>query len=171
MRGTVRTISYSALAAAMSVCALVPTFTRPSRAAAAAPCKATPRQTKSFPQLGPIPWLKATPGSAGITAHLFYASSMKGKAAQMHTHGQNPGGSTTKILWLIKNKAATNSITINGKNLTGTGKTHQVFQRAGGGTEGYDDFPSIVDVPTSGCWQFTVSSGKVRAAVTIPVVG
>jgi hypothetical protein len=157
----------------MSAVALSSTVTPLSRVEAAVPtlCKATPLQTKPFQGLGSIPWLKGTPVSAGITAHLFYAAGVKGKAAMMHTHGRNPGGRTTKVLWLIDNPADNNLITIDGKNLTGHGKTHQVFPEAGGGIQGYDDFPSIVDVPTSGCWRFQVRGGTAQATVTIPVVG
>jgi hypothetical protein len=173
MRWTVRAVSRSALAVAMSAVAVSSTVVPLLRVEAAPPtlCKATLLQSKSFPQLRSIPWLKAFPVSAGITAHLFYASGVKGKAAMMHTHGRNPGGRTTKVLWLIDNPADDNSITIDGKNLTGHGKTHQVFPGAGGGIQGYDDFPSIVDVPTAGCWRFQVTGGAVRAAVTIRVVG
>jgi hypothetical protein len=173
MRWTVRAVSRSILTVAMS--ALVLSSHGPSplqvEAASPAPCKATPLQTKPFPGLGPIPWLKGSPVSAGITAHLFYAYGVKGKAAMMHTHGRNPGGRTTKVLWLINNPADDNSLTIDGKNLTGLGKTHQVFPRAGGGTPGYGNFPSIVDIPAVGCWRLQVTSGDARAEVTLPAVG
>jgi hypothetical protein len=172
MQWTVRAVSRSALAATMTVVVVSSTAAPLLQVEAAPPtlCKATSMQSKSFPQLRSIPWLKAIPGSAGITAHLFYASRVTGKAAMMHTHGRNPGGRTTKVLWLIDNPADDNSITIDGKNLTGLGKTHQVFPGAGGGIPGYDDFPSIVEVPTAGCWRFQVTGGDARAAVTIRVV-
>lgn len=82
-----------------------------------------------------------------------------------------PDGSSTKILWLISHDSVDASITIDGRNLTGPGRTHQVFHEASGtgGITG-TQYPSIVVVPTPGCWRFHLHSGTVTGTVTLPVL-
>jgi hypothetical protein len=107
------------------------------------------------------PWVAATPASSGIVAHLFFAQvTPANKPAfyePMHTKGMMPGGGSTKILWRINNASAIGEITITGKNLFRPGNTfQQTFVAASSG------IPSIVDVPTSGCWRFNLISGSDR---------
>lgn len=139
-------------------------------AAPSPPCVVTPIQTKPFPGLPGLRWLKATPVSAGITAHLFYGYRAHGAAAELHTHGKMPDGGATKILWLIDHGDVGDSLTIDGKNLAGPGRTHQVFELAGAGVAAYSNLPSIVDVPTPGCWRFRVKSGVVAGTVTLRAI-
>jgi hypothetical protein len=70
------------------------------------------------------------------------------------TGGGSRKGGATKILWHVTGGASVVSIT--GRRLDGTGRFHQSFPATptGGGTY----FPSIVTVPTPGCWRITVSS-------------
>ncbi len=137
-------------------------------------CAATPLQTAPFEGvrgLGGLRWIKAVPTSSGITGHLFYGHGARGAAAELHTHGLMPDGGTTKILWLIDHGTVGSALTIDGRNLTGPGRSHQTFPEAGGGTFPYSQYPSIVDVPTPGCWRFHVRSGSVTGEVTLRVVG
>ncbi|MGH2344657.1 MAG: hypothetical protein ACRDG4_05490, partial [Chloroflexota bacterium] len=137
--------------------------------AAAARCAATPIRTTHFPErgLGPLPWIVASPASAGITGHLFYAYGLHGKAAELHIHGMMPHGRSTKILWVIKNDGAGRTLNIAGRNLTGGGTTHQRFPAA---TSPIGDYPSILDVPTPGCWQFRLTSATVQGTVTLRAI-
>lgn len=137
-------------------------------------CAATPLQTAPFESvrgLGGLRWIKAVPTSAGITGHLFYGHGARGAAAELHTHGLMPDGGTTKILWLIDHGTVGSALTIDGRNLTGSGRSRQTVPEAGGGTFPYSQYPSIVDVPTAGCWRFHVRSGSVTGEVTLRVVG
>jgi len=134
----------------------------------------TPLQSAPFESvrgLGGPRWIKAVPTSAGITGHLFYGHGARGTAAELHTHGLMPDGGATKILWLIGHGSVGSALTIDGRNLTGPGRSHQTFPEAGGGTFPYSQYPSIVDVPTAGCWRFHVRSGSVTGEVTLRVVG
>jgi len=136
-------------------------------------CATTPIQTKPFPGvLRDLRWIAATPLSAGITGHLFYGYHAHGTAAEMHIHGWMPDGGTTKILWVVSHGNVGGTITIVGRNLTGAGRTKQDFPAAGGSGVGVSgsQYPSIIVVPTSGCWQFHLRSGSVVGIVTLRVV-
>jgi hypothetical protein len=71
------------------------------------------------------------------------------------THGHAAAGGATKILWRVRGGSRT--VRIIGRRLDGAGSFRQQFAStpSGGGTL----FPSIGDVPASGCWRLTVSSG------------
>ncbi len=134
-------------------------------------CAATPLRRTPFPGLVNIPWIMATPTSAGITGHLFFVGpGAHGADAELHTGGIMPDGASTKILWVIGHGNVDSSIVIDGRNLTGAGRTHQVFPVAGGGAVAGSQYPSIVVVLTPGCWQFRLRSGAVTGTVTLPVV-
>ncbi len=134
-------------------------------------CATTPMQTKPFPGvLHDLHWIAATPLSAGVTGHLFFGHNAHGTAAEMHIHGTMPDGGATKILWVISHGNVGVTITIAGRNLTGSGRTKQDFPVAGGGGVPGSQYPSIVVVPTPGCWQFHLRSGSVAGTVTLPVV-
>ncbi len=155
---------------------VLPPWSRPALATrgpgvvSPASCAATPLRRTSFPGLT-IPWIMATPASAGITGHLFFVRpGAHGANAELHTGGRMPDGTSTKILWVISHGNVDSSIVIDGRNLIGTGRTHQVFPVAGGGTVAGRQYPSIVIVLTPGCWQFRLRSGAVTGTVTLPVV-
>ncbi len=155
---------------------VLPPWSRPALAAreagmvSPASCAATPLRRTPFPGLA-MPWIMATPASAGITGHLFFVRpGAHGATAELHTGGRMPDGASTKILWVISRGNVDRSIVIDGRNLTGTGRTHQVFPAAGGGAVAGSQYPSIVVVLTPGCWQFRLRSGAVTGTVTLPVV-
>ncbi len=139
--------------------------------AAAVSCAQTPIQSRPF--LGPLRglrWIMATPTSRGITGHLFYGRAAHGLAADLHIHGTMPDGGTTKILWVITHGHIGSQLLIDGHNLTTRGQTHQEFPAVGGGGVPGTQFPSIIDVPTPGCWQFQLRSGDVTGTVTLRAV-
>jgi hypothetical protein len=146
-------------------------FAQLSAGASSVTCAETPIQTRPFPgPLRDLRWIVATPVSAGITGHLFYGRSAHGPAAAMHIHGTMPDGGATKILWVIRAGAVDPVLVITGHNLTGAGRTQQAFPAASGGGVAGTPYPSIIDVPTPGCWQFRLQSGQVRGTVTMRVV-
>ncbi len=109
-----------------------------------------------------IPWIAATPSRSGIIGHLFFTQVTPANKPEyyepMHTKGKMPDGATTKILWKIQNAAAVGELVVKGKNLSLPDSTfQQMFSSAGG------DIPSIVDVPTAGCWHFDLQSGSDHA--------
>jgi hypothetical protein len=142
-----------------------------SAGASSVTCAETPIQTKPFPgPLRGLRWIVATPVSAGITGHLFYGRTVHGPAAALHIHGTMPDGGATKILWVIRAGAVGPVLVITGHNRTGAGRTQQAFPAASGGGVAGTPYPSIIDVPTPGCWQFRLRSGQVRGTVTMRVV-
>lgn len=139
--------------------------------AATISCMQTPIQSRPYPGvLRGLRWIKATPTAQGITGHLFYGRTAQGQAADLHIHGTMPDGGTTKILWVITHSHSGPELLIDGHNLTTGGRTHQRFPAAGGGGVPGVQFPSIIDVPTPGCWQFQLRSGEVRGTVTLRAV-
>jgi hypothetical protein len=138
-------------------------------------CAATPLQKVHFPRRGleTLPWLVATPAAAGITAHLFFAVLPTTRffrvgpletAAALYPHGTMPGGASIKVLWVITNPRAVvlGPLTIDGRNVAGHGTMHQLVPRAVNAF----DYPSIVNIPTPGCWQLHLQIASYTGART-----
>jgi len=138
--------------------------------AAVARCAVTPIRTSSLHQrdLAGLPWIEARPVSSGITGYLFYAYGLHGTAAEPRIHGTMPDGRSTKILWRIENAKAGRVLNVDGRNLTGGGAMHQLIPRA---SSPATDYPSILNVPAPGCWQFSLTSGALRGTVRLRVIG
>jgi hypothetical protein len=113
-------------------------------------------------------WVQAQPTSSGIVGHLFYAHSATTKSGTyrfLHTDGGYPDGSTTKILWMVNSPQASGPLHIDGTNLSHPGKTfHQTVA-------GEAEIPSIVVVPSAGCWRLHISSGNATGTLILWVVG
>jgi hypothetical protein len=118
--------------------------------------------------LSGIPWVQAQPTSSGIVGHLFSAQSATTKSGTyrfLHTGGGYPDGSTTKILWRVDSPQASGPLQIDGTNLSTPGKTfHQTIAGEG-------EIPSIVVVPSAGCWRLQIISGNVNGTLILWVVG
>lgn len=119
--------------------------------------------------LAPIPWIAASPTSAGLVGHLFYYDGFntwkRRQLPRLHiyTGGQDPKGRITmKILWELRRGSAP-GLSIRGKRLDGAGSFSQRQQ-------GSVQFPSIVQVPQAGCWRLTLTAGKVVGRVTVIAV-
>jgi hypothetical protein len=137
-----------------------------------ADCPITPIYTN--PYSGPdsntapaaLPWVQAEPTSSGITGHLFYA--IDSQHYFLHAGGQFPDGTADKILWLITNPQATNQLAIKGTMLSNPQETFdEVFPAA---VSPPNNYPSIIDAPTAGCWQLTLTSGAVTGTLIVWVV-
>lgn len=138
---------------------------------APAGCPITPIHTEPYSGPGSgsdpvgIPWTQAAPASSGITAFLFYASS---DGPFLHTGGQFPNGTNDKILWVIENPQATDTVDISGKALSNPSETFdQTFPVADSPA---DNYPSIIEIPAPGCWQVTITSGPVTGTMTVWVI-
>jgi hypothetical protein len=140
-----------------------------------AECHATPIYLGHNTTLaGPeeVPWMKAEPSSSGIIGYLFFIGpeASKNQAYQpLHTGGRYPDGRSTKILWVIDSSNASNNIEITGKKVSATHETFQQSFPMASSPAG--NYPSIVNVPTSGCWQMQLKSGTMTGTVIFWVVG
>jgi hypothetical protein len=123
--------------------------------------------------LAVLPWIAASPSSAGVVGHLFYYDGMnvwrQQNLPRLHIYhgGQSPEGRVSmKILWELRRggrKAA--QLDVRGNKLDGSGTFSEQFSAVGGG-----QFPSIIDVPTRGCWRLTLTAGTTVARVTVLAV-
>jgi hypothetical protein len=104
-----------------------------------------------------IPWIHAGP----VVGYLFYYGAdgpwkTRADRVLISTRGQVSGGGVTKILWRVR--GGSKAIRIVGKRLDAAGSFRQQFPATPSGGGAF--FPSIVNVPTSGCWRVTVSSAN-----------
>lgn len=137
-------------------------------------CPITPVFTGSSlgsPNLDFLPWMKAEPASSGIIAYLFFVSpefATTHTYGPLHTGGGYPDGRSTKILWYTVNPHSSNDLELTGKHLS---TDHTSFRQSiPMATSPVGDYPSIVTIPTPGCWQLQLQSGTVTATVTVWVV-
>lgn len=137
-------------------------------------CAATPLATAPFHRrdLAALPWITASPASTGFTGHLFFALlpqtrcvrvGRHDRAAVLYTGGAVPSRThgAMKSLWVFANARAGDvlgPLTVEGRDLSGRGTTHQVFARSG-----TTDYPSIIDIPTPGCWQLRLRVSSLIA--------
>lgn len=101
-----------------------------------------------------VPWVNAGP----VYGYLFYYGAngpwkTERDRALITTRGGVRGGYRTKIFWHVRGGSLV--VTVSGRRLDGSGHFRQRFPVVNGGY-----FPSIVVVPTAGCWRFTVTSGR-----------
>ncbi|HEY7350180.1 MAG TPA: hypothetical protein VH599_17815 [Ktedonobacterales bacterium] len=138
-------------------------------AQAPAGCPITPIHTEPYSGPGSgsdpkgLPWVQAEPASSGITAFLFYA--IDPQHYFLHAGGRFPNGPNDKILWVIESPQATNEVEIKGTMLSHGHETFdQTFSEA---VSPLGNYPSIIDVSTPGCWQFTITSGPVTGTMIV----
>jgi hypothetical protein len=85
----------------------------------------------------------------------------------IYTGGELPGGGATKILWIVR-PMLSSQLVISGRQLDGSGGFEQQF-RSASAAEG-TVFPSIVDVPSAGCWLLTVRNGRVAGRFAVVAI-
>ena len=96
----------------------------------------------------PVRWAVGTDGTA--VAYLFANQLVAGASPRVD-------GSQNKVLWQAKDHPSGEGVVVQGRPL---GQSQPVVTIAGG--------PSITDVPTAGCWTFTLtwsSSGKTASSI------
>jgi hypothetical protein len=116
--------------------------------------------------LSNVPWVRV--GSAFRAYLFFYAAELAdGRVNQSPGTVIYTGGGTsafsTKILWVPQHPSP--SAVVTGQQLDGSGRFTQNLSRAGGG-----EFPSIIQVPTAGCWKLSVRSGRSRASIVVQAI-
>jgi hypothetical protein len=126
-------------------------------------CAVTPIRTDRLPAgldagfsdpSAPPQWM----GDDDFVAVLFYAGPGD---PTMLTDGRAPNGANAKILWLVRNSSG--PLTLRG---TEQAKGAEFTQEIDGG----GSYPSIVEVPGTGCWKLEASvSGRVAGTITLPV--
>ena len=119
-----------------------------------------------------IPWIRADPLSAQVTAFLFFiqpTSQHTHTYPPLHTGGSYPDdGRNTKILWIVDASNSSATATITGVKLSSPHQTlQQTLTLAGSATSGAN-YPSIVNVPTPGCWQIQFNG---TASIIFWVIG
>ena len=131
-------------------------------------CDATPIRRDSPDPIGrDIPWLVATPRSAGITGTIFYRLPADASGAVIYPNKQAPENGNTKILWKVTAKAAGAPLFVLASRLDAPGAMPpQTFDPASDNSPGVS-FPSGVDVSSTGCWLLTVRSGRAAGAVVV----
>jgi hypothetical protein len=150
----------------------------PAAAAARTPClspsvhAAIPAGATTIGFQGTTPPWVATP-DRHVVAFLFYYGGRPFRDgrqvpaymahATIATHGRVPQGST-KILWWVRGKGAGPTLTVTGTRLDAAGAFRQVVSGNG------RTFPSIVDVPTAGCWRLSLRSGKVTGGLIVRAI-
>jgi hypothetical protein len=108
-----------------------------------------------------VPWVKADPLSSQITAFLFFVEPTYRQThtyQPLHTGGRYPDGSrNTKILWVLNVSTPPDIVVITGVKVSSPHETFQeTFPMAGAPGPGWD-YPSIVNIPSPGCWQLQVN--------------
>jgi hypothetical protein len=78
--------------------------------------------------------------------------------------GGRSAGLATKILWTIP-RGAGRVLRISGRRLDGDGSFVERWRGSGGGR-----FPAIVAVPSAGCWQLSMISGKLKTRVVVRAI-
>jgi hypothetical protein len=149
---------------------------------AAAPCAATPVHREPLPasgSLSSLPWVQAEPHRAGIVGMLFgWDDRLQPNPEQptfaLWAHGVAPGrGYSMKVLWIIRNLHATGDLVLRARRLDGRGSWHARFQRvfdASAQPAKGNEYASIVNLPSGGCWRLDVTSGSVRGRYVVRAV-
>lgn len=127
-----------------------------------AACLSAPVSYGTPPNAGApvIPWIHAGP----VTGYLFYYGAdgpwkTQPARALIATRGGPLGGYATKILWHVR--GGSSLLTIAGVRLDAAGRFTQRFPASG------SFYPSLVVVPSSGCWRLTVGSGRHRGRFAV----
>ncbi len=119
------------------------------------------------PSLRGLPWIAATPASSQIVGHLFYYGVPGVAWAESHMQGlriypggvvPGSGGAQTKILWIDYRGRSKGAMRVDGSRLDARGEFHQSFPSLG---------PTIIDIPSTGCWRVTLHTTTTTGKVTV----
>ena len=114
-------------------------------------CAQTPLWTSAYPE-----WT----ASANLPGTMPYALSHEGNLVGMEFAGSLRGGTnlgspTNKILWVTREARNSQPLHLTLRRVDGTGAPVTQVEPANSGPG--EIYPSIVDVPTSGCWRVEAS--------------
>ena len=82
----------------------------------------------------------------------------------LYAGGRN-GALATKILWAFPTRRSGRVLRVTGRRVDGAGTYTARFPSAGGG-----EFPSILSLPSAGCWTLTLRTGGVRRSLVVQAV-
>jgi hypothetical protein len=156
-----REMASSGVAASGAHCAATTVHYRPDKDAGAG--------------LAQLPWIAAAPASVHLVGYLFYydASNVWTKkrlpGLRMFSGGQSPDGRLSmKILWESRDlRAAPPVLGVREMRLDGLGSSSQQLASTSSDAA---QFPSIIDIPTPGCWRLTFKAAGTMGQVTVLVV-
>lgn len=120
-------------------------------------------RTTPHPRFGNVAWMPTRPMSRGITAVRFVSTIPDADDAVIYAGGAAPAGWATKFLWWSPRPGR--HAVLSGSRLDGTGSFRQILPAAAG-DDGNTFYPSIVDIPTPGCWAVRVEIGG-RAGLAV----
>jgi len=84
---------------------------------------------------------------------------------RIYAGGKAPDGGAMKILWTVSRRQAGGSLALTARRIDGRGLVKRAFPTAGGG-----QFPSILNLPTAGCWRVSVRAGSARATFVVRAI-
>ncbi len=119
------------------------------------------------PRFGDITWMPVTPRSTGIAAVLFVSVVPGAERAVIYAGGRAPEGWNTKFLWWSPKPGG--RFELKGRRMDAVGQFTQSESGAWNDDMG-TIFPSIVEIPTAGCWAVTVSTGGRAGLVVFQAV-
>ena len=120
------------------------------------------------PRFGDVDWMPAFPRSSGIAAVRFVSTLPDVRQAVIYAGGRAPEGWSTKFLWWSPRPGG--SLELEGRHMGHAGFFRQSFQGATGEDPPVVLFPSIVSIPTAGCWAVTVTTGGRAGLVVFQAV-
>jgi hypothetical protein len=116
-----------------------------------------------------LPWIAT--GSKEVTGSMFYyrspVFSHRMRRAVIGVGGRAGGGGATKILWWVQGHGAA-SLMVTGQRLDAAGSFRQTIPGPSPGRNVF--FPSIITVPTAGCWRLELQAGSTTGSVTLKAV-
>lgn len=124
------------------------------------------------------PWLQAQPTTSGIVAYLSYSSGgLPGTYRLPHTNGFFPEERLyTKTFWTIDNAQASETLLIEGTDLSDSTRTYHGTGNAVSGPglptgRNMHTYTSYLQAPTVGCWRLQITSGRARGTITMWFMG
>jgi hypothetical protein len=141
----------------------------------AAACSPTPVHWKPRRNAGTraglvMPWIAAAPARARVTGYLVYYAPgspvvlVHLSGVVIYTEGRTPDGGATSIIWVPERNTG-RYIYFRGQRLDGPGEFRQRSSFGSAGT-----YPSVLRVPTAGCWRVTLRGQNLLAHVTFRAV-
>jgi hypothetical protein len=143
----------------------------------AIPCETTLVHYRPYqgaqPGLAQLAWIAASPVSNGVVGHLFYYDRLnvwrlkRLPRLRIYSGGQSPDGRISmKILWELRRGEAASMLVLGKKLDRSRSFSQQLSPAVGSRTQ----FPSIIDLPTPGCWRLTLKTGKTTGRVVFLAV-
>ena len=125
------------------------------------------------PGLAPLPWVAASPTTTGIVGHLFYYDNQnvwkqrRLPRVRIDSGGQSPDGRLSMKILCQTQRSGGVLLHMRGDRLDAAGSFSQQLSPTASNAR---QFPSIVNVPTAGCWRLTLVAGTTTGHVTVIAV-